>query len=488
MAVVNAILSPIIWIMVLLLFGGIMAGIGFLVWKKNLLTRDWFLAADRKMGWNLGAWSIAATWIWAPALFVAAQISFQSGYVKFLWFLIPNVLTLLVFGIFAQKLRNKVPEGYTFGEYVLNRFGVKSHNLYMLQILGLTVSCFAVQLLAGSGVLSMLTGINFTVITILLAILVLAYSYLSALETSYITDWLQMILIFGFGLILIPWAISSAGGVGMLDWTGVKNVTGFFSNAGIEIMVTFGIINAIGLMAGPFGDQMFWQRAFSIKKNEVKKAFIVGGLIFGLVPLMMSMLGFLGAGMGLVLPGDASQYVNVVVIQKLLPAWCMIPFVVILLSGLTSTMDSALCSISSIGSIDIFKRFRGVLPGDDRCVRVSRAAMILLTVGGILIANIPGLTIITLWLFYGTFRAATLLPTAISIVTDKIHPNGVVYGLLFSFLVGIPIYAYGSFFKVFPYDLYGAIITVLSSGVIMVVYSRWKLRGEDRDGLLHPSD
>ena len=47
--------------------------------------------------------SIASTWIWAPALFVSSQIAYQYGLSGFLMFLIPNVLTLLIFGFVCDK-------------------------------------------------------------------------------------------------------------------------------------------------------------------------------------------------------------------------------------------------------------------------------------------------------------------------------------------------------------------------------------------------
>ena len=289
-----------------------------------------------------------------------------------------------------------------------------------------------------------------------------------------------MMMIVVFGLIVIPMLLSATGLQG-LSLYGMNNVPSFFTGSGIEVMLTFGIVSAIGLMVGPFADQIFWQRSFSLRKPEVKKSFILGAAIFGGIPIMMAIPGLVGAGMGIIVPKAQVQMIGLITIQQLLPAWVLVPFVLILIAGLTSTMDSALCSISGTASRDIARRIKGEILTGDETVKASRIAMICLTIGGIFIANIPGLTILTLWLFYATFRVATLIPTCLSIISDKIHPKGIYYGLLASFLIGIPIYSYGGFMKVYPYDLIGSVLTLLLSGVITYVYSYWKLEGGKYD-------
>ena len=62
---------------------------------------------------NTYAMSIAATWIWAPAIFVASSTAYFNGIYGFLWFLIPNVLTLILFGYFSQKfIKEKYQESF----------------------------------------------------------------------------------------------------------------------------------------------------------------------------------------------------------------------------------------------------------------------------------------------------------------------------------------------------------------------------------------
>jgi len=75
-------------------------------------------------------------------------------------------------------------------------------------------------------------------------------------------------------------------------------------------------------------------------------------------------------------------------------AWVVIPFMFMLISGLLSTVDSNLCAASSLVT-DITK---------DNQRRNGIAAMGAMLALSIAIANVPGLTVTHMFLFYGTFR------------------------------------------------------------------------------------
>ena len=191
---------------------------------------------------------------------------------------------------------------------------------------------------------------------------------------------------------------------------GLGSITGdhvsLFSETGLSVFLGFGLPTAIGLISGPFGDQCFWQRTFAIRKNRIGKSFFIGALIFAVVPLSMGTIGFAAAGTGFI-PADVGM-VNVEFITSLLPPWVLAPLLMMVLSGLLSTVDSNLCAAASLTTdwrISATMDSKGQL-------RLSRLAMAGLLLVGILAANIPGLTVTHLFLFYGTLRASTLLPTA----------------------------------------------------------------------------
>ena len=124
--------------------------------EKNV---ERFCVGSRSENWLMSALSIAATWIWAPALFVSTEKAYSSGWVGLFWFLVPNALCLVIFIPFAKKIRKEMPEGMTLSGYMKEKYrsdGVK--RVYLFQLIGLSVLSTGVQLLAGSQILSAVTG------------------------------------------------------------------------------------------------------------------------------------------------------------------------------------------------------------------------------------------------------------------------------------------------------------------------------------------
>jgi len=445
------------------------------LFARDGFTKTAFLVSDRRVGEWPAAFSIAATWIWAPALFLAAQKAYTQGLAGVFWFTVPNAACLVIFAWFAERIRTRLPEGFTLSGYIEERFSARTQALYLVQLGGLAACSFAVQLLAGGAVVAALTGIPFSLVTVALALIALSYSLFSGLRASVVTDYAQMILIAVVSLVLVPWAVHSAGGWGEV-WAGLDGRSGtfgsLFSGDGGGVFWTFGIPVTIGLLAGPFGDQSFWQRAFAIREGQVKGAFVKGALIFAIVPVTMSLLGFLAAGKGLAIKDV--QLVNLAAVLEWLPAWTAVPFTFMLLSGLVSTIDSNMCAVSSLAGHDLGGGVAG-----------ARVSMVLLTVLALVIANVPGMKILYLFLFYGTLRASTLLPTVLSLTMSRVAEAGLFWGILAAILVGLPVFAWGNFGGRPDIAVIGSLITVLTSGLVTVAASWAKPGASARAGGLH---
>ena len=425
-----------------------------------------FHVADRNVGTIISALSIAATWIWAPALFTSAEKAYTNGVVGLFWFLVPNVLCLLLFIPFAKKIRNQMPNGITLSGYMKERYNSKKVNgIYLFQLGSLSVLSTAVQLLAGSKILNLITGIPMWLLTIILTIVAYSYSQISGIKASIITDNVQIAFILIACLILVPMTIKNSGNIQTL-FNGLGGLSGdftsLFSSKGVEVMLSFGIPTAIGLISGPFGDQSFWQRVFSTKEKSISKAFTLGTLVFSFVPLLIGIIGFVAAGTGFI--AMDSSMVSFEYLKSILPSWTMIPFLFMVLSGLLSTVDSNLCSTASLTT-----DFTNL-----KSLKIPKLSMVILLIVAVLIANIPGLTVTHLFLFYGTLRASTLLPTIMTLNKHKLSKNGVFWGILLSLIVGLPIFAYGNIFNISLCKTLGSLITLLLSGIVAKIVTKFE--------------
>lgn len=450
-------------IMVLAAYAVIMIAATVLMTNKEKSVER-FCVGNRNTGWFISALSIAATWIWAPALFTSTENAYTKGFAGLFWFLVPNVLCLIFFIPFARRIRKEMPEGITLSGYMHQKHQSESvKNIYLFQLGALSALSTGVQLLAGSKILSMLTGIPFWIMTVIMAVIAYSYSQFSGIKASILTDSIQMVFMLIASVCFAVFGIKNGGGLQNM-FAGIGGYTGecssLFSAKGIEIFLGFGLPTTVGLISGPFGDQCFWQRAFCVKKNRIGRAFFVGAILFGMVPFSMGILGFVGAGMGYT--AIDTGVINFELISELFPSWAVIPFLFMIVSGLLSTIDSNLCAISSL-TTDIFKK---------NTLGKTKITMVALLVIGIIVANIPGLTVTHLFLMYGTLRAATLLPTIFTLKGVKLKPEGVVTGIATALIIGLPVFAYGNITGTAAYKTAGSLLTVLLSGTVALIVSR----------------
>lgn len=473
------------WALIVGYFAAMLALVFFLCKREK--TKEEFLVANRSMPWLLTAFSMAATWVWAPSMFVASEKAYTQGIAGVFWFVVPNVLTLVLFAFFANKMRKLRPEGWTFSDYIREKYSNRCHTLYLVESFGLQIMSFAVQLLAGATIFSKITGISFTTTTIVMAVCPLFYTFACGIRSSIITDfwkmlWIVIVLVAG-----LPIMLANAGPEALAN--GLGGITGdfssLFSHNGLLVALGFGIPTTIGLLSGTFGDQMFWQRVFCVKADKVKRTMMLAAVIFAVVPISLALFGFIAAGTGLDI--NDTQLTNVGAVIAFCPKWFLYLFFVLILAGLISTVDSIICAVSSVAGHDVSVRaFNAWVKKFEKKEKISwmlewaaadgvglaRVSMVVVTVLAVLIANIPGLTILYLFLLYGTLRSSVMLPTVFSILGKRMTEKGLFYGILTSMIVGLPVFAYGNLVGNIPLIVAGSLFTILASGLIALDYKR----------------
>ena len=179
-------------IVVLAAYALLMIGVT-LIFTRRATSAESFHVADRRIGATVAAMSVAATWIWAPSLFTSSEMAYTRGVPGMFWFLVPNVLCLIIFIPFAKKIRRQYPEGITLTGYMAERYrSPKVKGVYSFQLGALAVLSTAVQLLAGGKTLALLTGLPFWSMTLALAVIAYSYSRFSGIKASVATDVVQL--------------------------------------------------------------------------------------------------------------------------------------------------------------------------------------------------------------------------------------------------------------------------------------------------------
>ena len=401
-------------------------------------NKDSFLLARRELNTFQGSLSVAAAWLWAPGLFISAQIAYQKGLVGLFWFCFGNFLTLMLFGLIIPKLRERLPKGFTFSGYLKKKFSTRVQKLFLGEMIVLAVCAFAINLVAGSRTVEVLTGIPYFVTTILMVAIAMLYSFRNGLKATVVTEIIKIIVVWTGVLVLIPWVIIEAGGWAVVE-RGMGGITGqgfniFGGEFAWGVFTGFGITAFLGHLGGPWGDNSFYQRAFSIQPKFIKSSFLYAAFIFGIIPVMMGLLGFVGAGSTMQIPDNLHGMTNAIVIATFLPEG--------------KTKDH---------------------------IGYARKGMIVLAIAGLVIANIPCIQMLHIFLFFALLRALVWLPSMIVLLKpDWITEQGMFWGILLIAIVSIPMFTYGKLMGVGDLTFYGTLIAVFGSPVLALAISRGK--------------
>jgi Na+/proline symporter len=470
-------------LMILGVFGAVMIVI---VWLKEvgaIESADRFLVRNRDVGVIAGAFSIAVTWIWAPAIFVCSLQSYTKGLPGIFWFTAPNILCFFLFAPLGVRLRRLLPQGYTLPEFIYRRFGgdKKTHLAFLCVFFGYQLGAMIINTLAGGTLMHALSGLDIRTAILCTVIPVLAYSLISGMVASILTDVIQMSMILVIGFVIVPLAVFKAGGWSSVT-AGVGGVTGEYTNLFDPwIAYTMGIPMSLGLLAGPIGDQMFFQRSMSARIDKIVKTFVIGGLVFGVVPIALSLLGFIAANPAISpsLTVDDPQMVGPIVVGHFLPRWALVGFCFMALAGLASTLDASYIAVSSLAAVDVYKHYINQNPTDRQIVKVSRYTMFAMTVLGTAIAMLqPKL----LWVFliYGALASAGMFPTALSLCWKKLNSRGAFWAVALSLGVGTPLSIYANITENAHLIVVAAIASV-AIGLVVCLYFGFTNKEEEFD-------
>jgi len=340
--------------------------------------------ANKSIGWVSAGISIAVTWIWAPALFVSNSQALSNGLMGLAFFFIPNVLTILFFMKVSERVKDI--EAVSFLDLIPKN--LKSY--YSIQFYGLQTCSLAIQLTFLAKSWTSISDMNYMMVVVGITAIVTLYSAIGGIKASVVTDVVQ----YG-ALLLIGIYLLFDNSVGII----YKEVNT------MKVIFGFGIPVIIGLIAGPMGDQMFWQRVFSIKTGDHRKAFYLGAVLFAVIPLIFGVLGLSGF--------------------NLVESMSVIVFIAVF-CALSSTADSNVCALQSLSH--------------DRKWWFSYIFIIL----AIMIAflEVPGLY---LFLFYGLIRSTTLFPTLFIVLKGARFAREMNYFLFAGLIVGGVVYFFGTF-------------------------------------------
>ena len=452
---------------------GVLMTILVSLFTKPDKEKDDHLVASRSVSPLFGAFSIAVTWIWAPAIFVCGQKAFEEGLAGLFWFTFPNVLCFFTFVPIALLFRKKIPNGYSLPDYIFYRFNgdASVHLAYVFVSICIQLGAIVMNSLAGGLLLETICGMDKSYATITIAGIALFYSIWRGLPASIITDFVQMTLILFIAFVVVPWVVVKSDGLSTIH-AGLAGTRGSINIFDPWIAYSFGIPTTIGLMTFPVADQMFFQRVMASRAKDIAKTFIYGGLVFAIIPVLLSSFGFIGAALthkGIHTISSA-QMVNSEVVSYFLPSWTLYAFILMTLCALSSTLDSAYCAVGSLVAVDIYQRYlhksKTAAAKDSSVINASKIGMLVFTILGTSIALIPDIKILWMFLIVNCLASVLFLPTIVSLYSERVGAKTVAISIIAAFLFSLPLSIYANVIGNPHLIVLAACMTLVLSGAV----------------------
>lgn len=393
-------------ITVVVLYLLIMLAIGYYASKKIKSNED-FMVAGRRLGPLLMAGTLAATEIGGGSSLGVVEKAFGDWGMSAAWYVLTMAITFGILVIFGTKLRQSMVK--TIPEYFRKRYGEApgaiTAIIMILPLIGLTAS----QFIASAVILSVMTGLSYTVSVIIVAVVVTAYSIMGGLWSVTLTDFVQVFLIIGGMALAIPFALSMAGGWDNVVANIPAEKLSFTQGIGIKGIISLIIMYTASFVVG----QEAVCRYYAAKDD---KAAIKGSLYAGIINIVYAfiptVLGLITLALintnkinsDFIMANGARYALPTLAIQTMPPIICGLLFAGII-SATMSSADSDLLGAGSIFGNDIYKIYIKKDATDNEVLKTTQLSMLIVGVLSLVIALRNSGSIINLLMFSFTLRA-----------------------------------------------------------------------------------
>lgn len=366
------------YLVIALYIAGIL-GIGWFGMRLAKTKSD-YLVAGRRLGTFLYSGTMSAIVLGGASTVGGVALGYEFG-ISGSWLVATIGLGILVLhAVFARKLvRLRL---YTVSEMLDLRYGGGASSA----VSGMVMWAYTLMLTVTSMVAF---GKVFTALFDLPSVagiaigggLVLLYTVLGGMWSVTLTDIAQFVVMtIGFLLVLLPFALTAAGG---LDGLRARLDPSYFQldSIGWDTIITYVLIYGFGLLIG----QDIWQRVFTARSPRVATA---GGIGSGVYCLIYAVAG---AVIGTVAKARYPDLANpdeafTRIVEDLLPAGLRGLVLAAALSALMSTASGTLIACSTVSANDILGKLGLREAGGESSLRTNRLTTIALGVTAIAVS------------------------------------------------------------------------------------------------------
>lgn len=358
-----------------------LVGFSFSGTGRNLKS---FFAGGEAVPWSIGGLSLFMSFFSAGTFVAWGSIAYKYG-----WVAITIQWTMciggLITGVFLAP-KWKATGNLTAAEFIRERLGekVQKSYIYIFMLVSLFIKgsvLYSVARLVGSSL-----DFPLVPVTVVLGILMIAYTAVGGLWAVMVTDILQFVILTAAVLLIIPLVFQEAGGFSNFM---AKKPEGFFDVVNGEY--TWGFIAAFAIYHIFYigGNWTFVQRYTSVDtpKSAGKVAFLFAALYL-ISPILWMLPPMVYQAINPTLTGLETENAYLMVCKQVLPAGLMGLILTGMYFSTSASANTALNVVSAVFTNDIYKGSINPNASDKKLMKVARTSSWLFGFGMIAIALI----------------------------------------------------------------------------------------------------
>ncbi len=384
---------------VIALYFAVMIGAGY-IGLRRARSADDYLVAGRRLGYPMYIGTLSAVVLGGASTIGGVSLGYQYG-ISGMWLVFMLGLGIIALAVLLASRLTRLGV-YTVSEMLGIRYGRSSLLIGAIVMAAYDLMVAVTSTIAIGTVFNVILGLSPSAAILLAGGIVVLYCVVGGMWSVTLTDILQFIIMtVGIFLILLPLAISQAGGFSGMREQLPASYFNLTAIGGSTIFAYF-LLFFFGIMIG----QDIWQRVFTARSGHIARW---GGVAAGVYCLLYAVAGALiGSAARVILPNLATpDNAFAQVTKAALPVGITGLVLAAALAAVMSTASATLLAASTILANDVYADFFG--GGGDR-VRLSRVFTLLVGVVVLVISLLVKDVVGGLTVAYDLLSGALLVP------------------------------------------------------------------------------
>jgi solute:Na+ symporter, SSS family len=446
------------------------------IWYSRLMkSTDMYFAGGKQLSWWLGGVSLLMSYVSALSILVYAGLGFRYGLVALTlyWSSVPAVLVTT--WLFAQRWRRAGV--ITPTEFLKKRFSPLVQQVLAWSGVPLKVIDEGLKIVAIGIFVSAALNVPAWISMSCAGATIIVYATLGGLWAVVVTDFIQFVLVSGAVILLLPLTLQAAGGYRHFR---AAMPAQFFAPVHEPFswvyVGSFLVLNTISLS----GNWSLIQKFYSVRTDrEARQVGWLASALFLLLPPFWIVTGMLARSF---IPsvGIDPQTVYARVSKALLPPGILGMMIAALFAATMSVLSSGYNVISSVLTIDVYRRLIRPQAPQPELVLVGR--ILTIVIGTIALAIGLGVAYFHWTIFdtmvaaFGFFLPPTVLPMLGGLLSRRLSSGGALAGFAAGILIGLGFLVTRGLFRPSPYGMFDAMsltVPAVSTALVLVLAASW---------------